>query len=331
MIIEATKSLIEGRNLTLIDVREVFDEILSGLSDEIQTSAFLTAFKAKKATNDEFIGAILASKEALCLPKIGYNNQNSMQNLCLNKTSNILDVGFVQDIICSANDLPITRFNFEGKNFKTLKALNININKEKDLNSTEFENLNFTYFDILQSSPYCKYTNNIRRSGLFEEIFDTIFIFLNPLNSKNIFIGINNKEQVQQYANIALSLNYENSIVVGSDSFSFLSLEKESLVAEAWKNKIFTYVVTPDLLGFKEASNADLTCSSDEENGNYILDILKGKIKDFRYDFVVLNSALSLYITKKSDSIMDGINLAKKTIDSGLASEKLDQIKRFYQ
>ena len=243
MIIEATKSLIEGRNLTLIDVREVFDEILSGLSDEIQTSAFLTAFKAKKATNDEFIGAILSSKEALCLPKITYNNQNSMQNLCLNKISNILDVGFVQDLICSANDIPISRFNFEGKNFKTLKALNIDTNKEKDLNSTEFENLNFAYFDILQSSPYYKYTNNIRRSGLFDEIFDTIFIFLNPLNSKNIFIGFNNKEQVQQYANLALSLNYENSIVVGSDNFSFLSLEKESLVAEAWKNKIFTYVV----------------------------------------------------------------------------------------
>ncbi|MBR3605825.1 MAG: hypothetical protein IKL52_07340 [Candidatus Gastranaerophilales bacterium] len=70
MIIEATKSLIEGENLTLIDTREVFDEVLSGLSDEIQTSAFLTALKTKKTTNDELLGGILSSKEAINIPKL---------------------------------------------------------------------------------------------------------------------------------------------------------------------------------------------------------------------------------------------------------------------
>ena len=89
MIIEATKRLIEGKNLSLIDTREVFDEILSGLADEIQTSSFLTALKAKKATSDELLGAILSSKEAISLPDFAFNNQNSIQNLCLEKTQNI--------------------------------------------------------------------------------------------------------------------------------------------------------------------------------------------------------------------------------------------------
>lgn len=331
MIIEATKSLIEGENLTLIDTREVFDEVLSGLSDEIQTSAFLTALKTKKTTNDELLGGILSSKEAINIPKITFNNQTSIQNLCLEKISNILDISLIQDLICCANELSIAKFAFEDNSFKTLETLGVNLKEEKDLTSLDFENLNFAYIYLSKNSPYYKYTHKIARSGLFDEILNPIFAFLNPLNSKNIFLGVKDKKDVQKYANIALSLNYENSIIVSNNNFPFLSLEKESFVAEAWKNKIFTYVITPDLLGFKEASNNDLIYKDEKENADIILGILEGKIKDFRYDFAILNSALSLYISKKADSIMDGINLAKKTIDTGLANEKLNQIKNFYK
>ena len=332
MIIEATKSLIEGNNLTLIDTREVFDEILSGLADEIQTSAFLTALKTKEMTNDEFIGAVSSSSEAIVVPNVSFNNQNSIQNLCLDKKENILDVSFVQDLICSANNLPILKYSFDEDPFKTPFSLGIDLNKNKNISSLVFENLNFGYIYLSKTSPYFKYLNKILRSGLFDEILNPIFTFVNPLKSKNIFLGVKNKELVQKYANIALTLKYDNSIFVSSsNNFPFLSLEGESFIAEAWKNKIFTYVANAELLGFREASNADLICSSQEENANDILEILDGKIKNPKYDFVVLNSALSLYISKKADSIIDGINLAKKTIDSGLAKEKLEQIKNFYK
>ena len=332
MIIEATKSLIEGNDLTLIDTREVFDEILSGLSDEIQTSAFLTALKTKTITNEELEGAILSSQEALIPLSVSFNSQNSIQNLYLEKKDNIIDVSFVQDLICSANDLAISKYSFSEKHFKTAILLGIDLNKEKDLTTLEFENLNFGYLYLSQNSQYFKYLNKISRSGLFNEILEPIYTFLNPLKSKNIFLGVKNKELVQKYANMALSLKYDNSIFVSSNNnFPFLSLEGESFIAEAWKNKIFTYVANAELLGFKEASNDTLICSSQEENASYILEILEGKIKDNKYDFIILNSALSLYISKKADSIMDGINLAKKTIDAGLAYEKLNQIRKFYQ
>ncbi|MBR3605824.1 MAG: hypothetical protein IKL52_07335 [Candidatus Gastranaerophilales bacterium] len=234
-------------------------------------------------------------------------------------------------MICCANELSIAKFAFEDNSFKTLETLGVNLKEEKDLTSLDFENLNFAYIYLSKNSPYYKYTHKIARSGLFDEILNPIFAFLNPLNSKNIFLGVKDKKDVQKYANIALSLNYENSIIVSNNNFPFLSLEKESFVAEAWKNKIFTYVITPDLLGFKEASNNDLIYKDKKENADIVLGILEGKIKDFRYDFAILNSALSLYISKKADSIMDGINLAKKTIDTGLANEKLNQIKNFYK
>ena len=52
------------------------------------------------------------------------------------------------------------------------------------------------------------------------------------------------------------------------------------------------------------------------------------KNKDTKYDISIMNSALSLYITKKTDSIIEGVNLATKLIKDGIVEQKFEQIKR---
>ena len=75
----------------------------------------------------------------------------------------------------------------------------------------------------------------------------------------------------------------------------------------------------------------ELKSESIEQNKSELFEIMQGKLKNAKYDVIVLNSALALYISKKADSIMDGIDLAKKTIDTGLMLEKFEHIKKCYQ
>lgn len=44
-------------------------------------------------------------------------------------------------------------------------------------------------------------------------------------------------------------------------------------------------------------------------------------------DIVVLNAACALYIARRADSVEDGIAMAKRSIDSGAAMQKLDALK----
>jgi len=333
MINEATNILLEGKDLSFIEAREAFDEILSGLANDIQTTSFLTALKLKSANADEISAGILSSRETIQTPYLNINYTNSIENISIDTQNNYIDILLATDLICAANDLFVSRYSFDGKtnkSFDILSLMGVNIKKEATIN-IDYESLNFAYLYLSNQSPYAKYSENIRKILPFESILNITTKMLNPLKSKNLFLGIKNKNQIQTFANVALQLGNENSIILsGDDNFPFVSIEKETIIAEAWKNKVFTYTLTPDLLGFSCNNIKQLECDTEEQNADTLLEIMQGKLKNPMYDAIILNSALSLYISKKTDSVMDGVELAKKTIDSGLMYEKFLQIKKIY-
>lgn len=61
------------------------------------------------------------------------------------------------------------------------------------------------------------------------------------------------------------------------------------------------------------------------ENAQITIDILNGKECGAKRDAVVLNSAMSLYIGGKG-TLPECVELAKATIDSGRAYQKLQQL-----
>lgn len=331
MINNAINLLISGNNLSETEAKEVFDEILSGLADEIQTAAFVTALKIKGESTDEIASMVLASKESVK----GYSfleNASLIENTVFNYPDDFIDISFAVDIICSACNLGVVKFAFDShldskRSFLTLK--DFCKNADFSFKQDNFEKTNFAYIKISPAEPYFKYTKEISRKLCFKNIFNITDLLLNPYDAKNLFLGVNSRDDVEKYANICLKLNYLNSIVLsGVNNFPFASIEGETYVAEAWKNKIFTYVLTPELVGLKAASIDEIKYGN--SSSEILRDIFKNKIKNACYDIIILNAALALYIAKKADSIMDGITLAKRTIDSGLACEKLEQIIALY-
>lgn len=106
--------------------------------------------------------------------------------------------------------------------------------------------------------------------------------------SNNRVIGVTSRDDVERYAKESLEQGYENSLIItGANAFSYVTFEGESYIAEAWKNKIFTYEINPMLLGFNKNDNKE-----DVE--------------------IIFNTALMLYISKITPSIEAGVKLAQE-------------------
>jgi len=334
MINAVINKLLNEVEITEIELREAFDEVFSGLANDIQTASFLTI--ANKVEQKALCSAMEAIKEIIKKPYAISNCENLIQNVTLNQNNSHIDISLAQDLICASADLGVCTSTFDSikaknNSFNVLSKMGVNIEKEIDYSTLEFEKLNFNYIFLPLDNPYFKYSENIRCQLPFENIFNTTLKLLNPLCAKNLFLGISDKNKVNLYANIALKLNKTNSIILSAkDGFCYVSPNGESYIAEAWKNKIFTYVLTPELLGLESKELEEIKCENNEQNALDILNIIQNKEKGAKYNVVVLNSALSLYISKKADSIMDGLNLAKNLIESGKVFEKFEQIKKFY-
>ena len=333
MIKEITKDILENNKVVLeqIEAREIFDEIYQGLSGEITSTAFIVALQKIVKTEETLQAIIEASTDAVKKPTSEF--KNAFQTISTSYCSDYLDIYFAVDIINSANNITTIKYATDKFNntdtFKTFAIQGQNYSREFLDN---LEETNFCYYYLDKDEKYLKYTNEIRKNFDFENIFDFIDCFLNPFGIKNHMIGTSNTDDVQKTAKLALLLKYDNTITLTSaQGLPYATLDKENTIAEAWKNKIFTYTLNSELLDLPNYSIDKIKTENNKESLEIIKKVFDGKIKDAPYYTIILNSALSLYISKNASSIMDGIKIAQKTIDSGLAMEKIKQIEKSLQ
>lgn len=315
-----------------INIEECFDEMFSGLSDSVLSGVFLTLLEVKQYDINDILLAINSAKAAIKKIKLTIDSSSLIENLCLNDNSKYLDISFAMDIILSANSIGIAKYNpsssfYKNSSFDTLRAFGLNAEK---LVEDNWEKTKFIYYYLSNETPYLKYTKDLYRTLPFKTILNTINYFLNPFGAKNCAIALSDKSMVEKYANICLSLGYENSIVFSGDNFPYISIEGESKVSEAWKNKIFSYTVAPELLNIERKPLDSIKVENSNHSAEVINAVFQNKLKDANYDAIILSSALALYITKSAKSLMEGVELARKTVSEGRALEQLELVKKTY-
>ena len=335
MIKDAINKLSNGQDLSDFEIKEVFDEITSGLATEALISSFATALHSKNPNAIEISASIQAASESIKPINLNLDNENLIENITFNEFNSIINIPLAVDLICSSADLGALKYSFnssldKNNTFEILRNLGIKPQENNTDFVDNFEKTNFGYVYLSKDETYYKYCKEFSKKLPFFNIFSITEKMLNPYKAKNQVLGVNSKDIVEKYAQICLYLNNSNSIVLSWNNAPYATISGETFVAEAWKNKIFTYILTPDLVGLKTASEDEIKCENEKHCAELLENVFSNKIKGAYYDVIVLNSSLSLYIAKKADSLMDAINLAKRLIDNGIVLEKINQLRKIY-
>ncbi len=310
-----------------IDMQECFDEIFSGVCNPYISAVFLSLLKTRENSIEDIVAGINSARNAIKKYNLDIDYDFSIENMCLNEASEYLDISFATDIVCASCDVGAVKVLMpDGKNksLSTLKSFN---SEFCDFKADDFEKNKFMYAQISTDNPYLKYTQELSKALPYETILNIINKFLNPYNIKNCTLALCGRENVEKYAQICLNLGYTNSIVFSAGDFPYVSIEGETSISEAWKNKVFSYNVAPQLLGIEPNSLDSIKVENINHGAEIIKAVFGNKLKDSNYDAIVINSALALYITKRTKSLMEGIELARKTIDDKKAYEVLEGLK----
>jgi anthranilate phosphoribosyltransferase len=94
--------------------------------------------------------------------------------------------------------------------------------------------------------------------------------------------------------------------------------------------KISSYEITPEECGLARAQSGDLKGGTARENAELLRGILSGN-KGAQRDVVLLNTAAALIAGGKTATFREGIAMAAAAIDSGKASQKLEEFIAFSQ
>ena len=126
-------------------------------------------------------------------------------------------------------------------------------------------------------------------------------------------------------------LGAEHAVVVyGRDGMDEVSLGAATLVGELKDGQVSEYEIHPEDFGMAMASNRALKVETPEQSRSMLLGVLDNDGGAAR-DIVILNAGAALYAANVADSMLAGVQLARKAIESGAARQKLDQLIAFSQ
>ena len=110
-----------------------------------------------------------------------------------------------------------------------------------------------------------------------------------------------------------------------------ISISGKSLVWDINQHKVSPpYEVAPEDLGFMKASTTQIRGGTARQNAKILRGILSGEV-GVRRNIVIINAAAALVAGNQASDLKDSAYIAEKTIDSGKALAKLDELIKLSQ
>ncbi|MFL6291248.1 MAG: anthranilate phosphoribosyltransferase [Thermoanaerobaculia bacterium] len=136
--------------------------------------------------------------------------------------------------------------------------------------------------------------------------------------------GLNNPTQFEILTEIFRGLGYRNALLVrGFEGLDEASISSPSRVRGFRGEEDFDFVLLPEEAGLKRASQEEVTPVDAESNYRDFLRIAHGQETGPKRDLIAINAGLALWISERTPTIAEGVQMALERLASGMAAERL--------
>jgi anthranilate phosphoribosyltransferase len=171
--------------------------------------------------------------------------------------------------------------------------------------------------------PAMKYAIAPRRELGIRTVFNILGPLTNPASVKFQVLGVFDSNLTEMMAQVLMNLGTEHALIVhGMEGLDEVSISGKTKITELYKGKMETYFVTPKDFGIKSLKIEEIQKMGDpKENARDLVSILNNKQGPL-YDLTLVNAAAALKAAKNIP-LLEGLELAKESIESGKAYNKL--------
>ena len=112
-------------------------------------------------------------------------------------------------------------------------------------------------------------------------------------------------------------------VVHGEDGLDEITISGKTYISELKNGEIMNYEISPKDFSLKNRHLAEITANSPSESLELVKGAFLGKSSAVQ-DMIALNAAASLYLSRQSNSISEGIEQAFAIMNDGSAMNKLN-------
>jgi len=333
---EALQRTIEHREIFHDEMLHIMRMIMNGDLSPLITAALITGLRVKKET----IGEITAAAQVMREFSTKVNVPDTRHLVDIVGTggdgSHTFNISTCSMFVAAAAGAKTAKHGGRSVSSKSgsadvLESLGANINLPPEKIAQCVQEVGIGFMFAPNHHPAMKNVAALRKELGVRTIFNILGPLTNPAGAPNILMGVFHSDLVGIQIRALQRLGAEHALVVyGRDGMDEVSLGASTLVGELKDGHLSEYEIHPEDFGMPMASSRALRVETPEESQAVLRGVLNNEAGAAR-DIVILNAGAALYAANVTTSIKDGIALARETIASGAAKNKLTQFVAFTQ
>jgi anthranilate phosphoribosyltransferase len=323
--------LIRRENLEREEAALLMRAIMSGELTDTQVAGVLVGLRAKGETVDEIAGFAAAMREHLVPVKL---RRNGAVDTCGTGGDGrgTFNVSTAAAFVAAGMGITVAKHGNRAVSSScgsadVLEALGVNIALTPAEVGRTIDRVGIGFLFAPSHHPAMKHAAAARSELGLRTVFNVLGPLTNPAGVKRQLVGVFNPELTETVARVLQSLGSERVYAVhGTDGSDEVSTAGPTQVTELRDGRVRTYQFDPTSVGMAPPGPGDLSGGTAAENAATIEAVLSGARGPQR-DAVVVNAAFAAMAAGRAESATEGVELAKRAIDSGGARAKLESLR----
>ncbi len=314
------------------DAESAFQIIFDGGANDMQIAGFLMALRTRGESVTEYTAAtkimrdkslkITAPTGAIDIVGTGGDGKST------------LNISTATAIVVAGAGVPVAKhgnrnLSSQSGTADALAACGVNIMSEPDRVQACIARHGIGFMMAPVHHPSMKYVMPARLALGTRTVFNILGPLTNPAGVRLHLCGAFSAELLRPMAEVLSALGSETAwLVHGGDGTDELSIAAPSAVVRLANGAITEGEISPEDAGLPVHPFAAIVGGSPAFNGAALRGLLDGALGAYR-DAVLLNASAALVVAGVVSGLVEGVEVARESIDSGAARQKLTELANF--
>jgi anthranilate phosphoribosyltransferase len=318
--------------LSAEEAERAFGVIMRGEADPEGTAALLLAMRERGETPAEVAGGVRALRSAMVevtLPADG------LVDTCGTGGGRFrtFNISTVAALVAAGGGVPVAKhgnrsFTSRCGSADVLEVLGVAIDLPPEALGDVFAATSFCFMFAPRFHPAMRHVAPVRRRLGVTTIMNLLGPLTSPARVRRQVVGVSDPARLDLIAGALLELGHERALVVhgapGMDELSPIGITRGVRLD---RGRLEPFELDPAALGWRDLSREELGGGDPERNAALARGILEGSVRGAARAAVVLNAAAAFWAAARAESLEEGVERARSSLDEGRALDVLERLR----
>ncbi len=324
--------LTNGHDISAGMAEAALTEVLAGKATDAQITALIVSLRQKGETVEELTGLVHAMLDAavpLVIPDgaidmVGAGGSKARQQAALNvSTMSSFVAAAAGAVVCKHGN---RKASSTSGSFDLLDELGVNTELTAEGVQACVAEVGLAFAYARTFHPAMRFVGPVRTQIQVPTVFNVIGPLSNPAHVKHSVVGVSDAAVGERMIEVLKATGHERALVItGDGAIDELATTGPSVVFELRNDEVSRSSLDPAELGISPPHAEGLRGGDCVVNAAIAREIFAG-VKSPERDMITLNAAAGLLVGGVATSWLHGIELAGDALDSGAASQRLEQL-----